>query len=327
MRAVAATLLACGALVGLGAAPAGSTVPGEVGYMIIAGEGCGLSSVDLATGVVTPIGTQTAQKCVYDLAFTPDGSALYGVRIDPHLPNGPQVATLVQFNVTTGAATDVGQLGTFAVDGPGSSQGNLTFDNSGTMFTYLVPAAAPSSPAACNADDAFCLFSSSPTTPAVATFVNKVAQTFTVYTGLATSCAGTTTSARFGTLTAALPDGWAHTTAPSPQVLTAVNLTATGPATNDIAAISGGSLVGLDYDTSGTLFAVGGDNPGLPSLFTVDQTTGAMTKVATLTNINTGTTIGFGVGALAIAHPCPAPPVPSPPPAAPPIVIAARFTG
>jgi hypothetical protein len=80
LRCAASLCLAFGALVALGATPAAAVDP--VGYVILQGEGqCSLASVDLVTGATQEIGNESAEKCVFDLAFTPDGTRLLGTRI------------------------------------------------------------------------------------------------------------------------------------------------------------------------------------------------------------------------------------------------------
>ena len=334
LRCAAAVGLALGALTVLGAVPAGAADP--IGFVILQGEGqCGLASVDLVTGETTEIGGESADKCAFDLAFSPDGMTLLGTRI---VNGNPDHAELVQFNGATGDVTKLSDLGDFPIGGPGSSQGNLTFDNSGALYTYLVPGIAevpaPGATAldpACDGS-AFCLFNVAQADPTNLTYVNSVPQLFTVYYGLATSCAGATTSAHepFVPDAAGTSRSW---TASSPaaaddEVLASVNLTSSGAATTDIGPITSTFISSLDYDTAGTLFGVGfGPDANSPSLFTLDTSTGAPTKVADL-NVG-GDPLNLGVLGFAIAHPCQAPPPPPPPPPtpAPAAVVTPRFTG
>jgi hypothetical protein len=324
LRWVASLSLAVGAFTAIAAPPAGAANP--VGYTILQGEGqCALASVDLVTGAMQPIGTEASTKCVFDLAFTPDGTRLFGTRIDT---TDPAAAHLVEFDLATGAVTDRGQLGDFPIGGPGTFQGNLTFDNSGALYTYLVPVPlSPTVDPACDGS-AFCLFQGNQAPPTNLTYVNHVPQPFTVYFGLASSCAGATTSSWVNTPVAgSAGNGWsASAAAPAfNQVLASVNLTSTGPATTDIGPITDTFVQGLDYDAAGTLFGVGtAIGAPAPSLFTIDPSTGTPTLVAALTIA--GNPSGFGLGALAIPHPCPVPPPPPPAPS-PVLVLAPRFTG
>jgi hypothetical protein len=325
-----AATLAAGALVALGAAPASAADP--VGYVVVQGEHeCWLASVDLVTGTTTQIGTPSSDKCAFDLEFTPDGSRLLGTIV--HEGEGSGIAHLIEFDLTTGEITDLGQLGDFEVGGPGPDQGNLTLPASGGLFTYLVPGGDLPAPEAVDPacdGSAFCLFQGDAATPGSLTYVNSVPQTFTVYYGLATSCGDVTSSVRDVELeTAAASWPPVRAAADAPQVLTTVNRTATGAATSDVGPVGDGVfLSSLDYDNAGTLHAVGfePDNVG-PSIFTVDPSTGTATQVTTM---NDGEApINVGVLGFAIAHPCTTPPPPPPePPAAQPIAaVAPRFTG
>jgi hypothetical protein len=333
---VVAAALAAGALFAVGAAPASAADP--VGYVILQGEGqCGLATVDLVTGETHELGGESLEKCVFDLEFTLDGTRLLGTRVVQSGDN-PGTASLVEFDLTTGDVTTLGPLGDFGLGGPGESQGNLTFTPGGNLYTYLVPfveAPAPGSAAVDPACDgsAFCLFQVDQADTTNLLYVNSVPQTFTVYYGLATSCAGVTSSVRDEQLQQSAPSNasWGVRAQDGrvPQVLTTVNLTSSGPGTTDVGSVGNVSIASLDYDTAGTLHAVGFDDENAgPSLYTIDTTTGAATQVTTL---NDGTEpINIGVAGFAIAHPCtpPTPPAPPEPPAAQPIAaVAPRFTG
>ncbi len=325
---LAAATLAAGALVVLGATTASAADP--TGYVIAQGEGeCWLASVDLVTGETHSIGSAAPEKCAFDLEFSPDGAHLFGTRVD----SVDGVARLVEFDLATGTLQVIGQLGDFTLGGPGPEQGNLTLPATGGLYTYLVP--NPAAPAATEVDpvcdgSAFCLFQGSSAAPGSLAYVNSVPQTFTVYYGLATSCADVTSSVREEE-SLDLANGWpAHSALTgAPQVLTGVNRTATGPGTSDIGPVGVGTFVSsVDYDAVGTLYGVGFQaDDSSPSLFTLDTDTGAATAVASL---NDGTDpIFIGVLGFAIAHPCaPTPPTPPSPPAAQPIAaVAPRFTG
>jgi hypothetical protein len=330
VHVLAAAALAAGALAVIGVAPASAA--GSVGYVIAQGEGeCWLASVDLVSGITTQIGTPSPEKCAFDLEFTPDGTRLLGTRVDEGEIAG--IAHLLEFDLTTGVVTDLGQLGDFEVDGPGSDQGNLALPASGGLFTYLVPGnEGPIGEAVDPACDgsAFCLFQGDAATPGSLTYVNSVPQTFTVYYGLATSCGDVTSSVREVELADAASFSSPTAAAEVPQILTTVNRTATGPGTTDVGPVGDGVfLTSVDYDTAGTLHAVGfePENVG-PSIFTVDTATGAATQITTLKD-DEGP-INVGVLGFAIAHPCTTPPPPAPPepPAAQPIAaVTPRFTG
>ena len=282
--------LGAGAFVVLGSPPAVAADP--VGYVIAQGEGeCWLASVDLVTGQTTTIGDATNEKCAFDLEFTPDGTRLLGTRVDDD-----DVARLVEFDLTTGNLSVIGQLGDFQVGGPGSEQGNLTLPATGGLYTYLVPEPdGPPVPAPAAADptcdgSAFCLFQGTDAAPGSLAYVNSVPQTFTVYHGLATSCAGVTSSVRNPVSdddverpSSSRWDGAAAAADEDTQFLTTVNLTSTGPGTTDVGPIADTEIASLDYTSGGTLYAVGFvvEEAG-PSLLTLDPATGAPTPVAAL---------------------------------------------
>jgi hypothetical protein len=331
VHVLAAAALAAGALAVIGVAPASAA--GSVGYVIAQGEGeCWLASVDLVSGLTTPIGAPSTEKCAFDLEFTPDGTRLLGTRVDEDEFSG--IAHLLEFDLTTGDITDLGQLGDFEVGGPGFEQGNLTLPATGGLFTYLVPGdEGPILEAVDPACDgsAFCLFQGDAATPGSLAYVNSVPQTFTVYYGLATSCADVTSSVRAVQLANAASFASPTAIEQVPQILTTVNRTATGPGSTDVGPVGDGVfLTSVDYDTAGTLHGVGfePENVG-PSIFTVDTATGAATHITTL---NDGEApLNLDVLGFAIAHPCstpPPPPAPPEPPAAQPIAaVTPRFTG
>jgi hypothetical protein len=329
---MAALALGAGVLFSLGAAPAGAADP--VGYVILQGEGeCGLAQVDLVSGALTELGSFTAAKCAFDLEFTPDGTRLLGT----HIAGGS--ASLVEFDLTTGDVTTLSTLGDFPIGGPGSFQGNLTFSTAGGLYTYLVPQPPAPAPGATAVDpacdgSAFCLFQVDQTDPTNLTYINHVPQEITVYYGLATSCAGVTSSAHEAFVAGDTARSWGGPSVAQPgdETLATVNLSSTGPATTDVDVIPDAFLYSFDYDTAGTLYGVGfAADASTPSLFTVNPTTAAATEVHGLTL--DGDPINVGVLGFAIAHPCaptPTPPStpPTPPVAAPAaVVVTPHFTG
>jgi hypothetical protein len=168
------------------------------------------------------------------------------------------------------------------------------------------------------------------TDPTNLTYVNHVPQVITVYWGLATSCAGATTSAwqDFGIDSAGGAWNNAAPSATSDETLASVNLTASGPATTDIGVITDTFVSSLDYNSAGTLYGVGfATESQIPALFTLNPSTGAPTHVADLND--SGQPISIGVLGFAIPHPCT--PTPTPPPAPPTpaaaAVVTPRFTG
>ncbi len=202
------------------------------------------------------------------------------------------------------------------------------------MYTYLVPfppdAASTAVDPACDGS-AFCLFQVDHTDPTNLTYINHVPQAITVYYGLATSCAGATTSAWQSFEVDAAAGSWsgASPRAAGDQTLASVNLTASGPATTDLGVITDTFVSSLDYDTAGTLYGVGfATESQFPALYTLDPANGTPTEVHQLTRDSEP--ISIGVLGFAIAHPCT--PTPTPPPPGPPtvtlaVVVTPRFTG
>ena len=184
---LAAAVLAFG---GLAAVGVGATGADPVGYTVIGNPfttgPCQLARLDLVTGALTPFGPTDQTHCTVDLAMGPGNTALYGVNLQG---TPPTPAHLIRYDPTSGAATDLGQIGAFTLGpGPGPLDGPLTFDAAGHLFVYLDPDTAVGP---CGADAAFCLFElPDPTNPAHATPLGMGNAT-TVYAGLATAPAGT----------------------------------------------------------------------------------------------------------------------------------------
>ena len=300
------------------------------------GGTCQLAHIDLGTGALTPFGPSDAGHCTFDLAVAPGGTALYGVTfsgsfgVDAPPNGGTATAQLIRYDPTSGAATTVGTIGNFTLNGPGNAQGSLTFDSSGRLFVQLVPNAATGT-TPCDWQ-AICLYRVDPTNPSSATALGAVPQTFTAYFGLAASCAGsvlsiranvapsslgagsvtTTTSGSSGAAAPAQGSGWntSHAQAPNPFTLTSVN-TSTGTTTDIGTGLGGGSLVqSLDFDSAGAVFGVGVVSSGW-QVFTIDPATGVATAGPAATPSAT-------LSALAIGPPCPPPPA---------ITVAPTFTG
>jgi len=330
--------LATGGLLALGTVAAAS----PTGFTVVhsaAGGTCQLADVDLGTGALTPFGPSDAGHCTFDLAVAPGGTALYGVTFSGSFgggapPNaGSATAQLIRYDPTSGAATTVGTIGSFTLNGPGSEQGSLTFDNTGGLFVQLVPNLATGT-TPCDWQS-FCLYRVDPTNPSSATALGAVPQTFTPYFGLAASCAGsvlslrtsndppsfsaggTTPTTTSGPTSATAPsqgNRWntAHAQSASPVTLTSVN-TSTGTTTDIGTGLGVGNLVqSLDFDASGAVFGVGG-LASTSHVFSIDPSTGVATAGAATTPAGT-------LSALAIGPPCP----PSAPPA---ITVTPTFTG
>ena len=278
---------------------------------------CRLATVDLTTGVVTPIGTTIGGEdaCARDLAFSP-GGGLYGIvqheeveppsveattgtttgDVESAAPN-PFRVHLVRFDTGTGAVTDLGQIGT----APAylSSGGGITFDTAGNLFVYMV-----GDDADCD-EDAYCLYAVDPADPGAATFLGNDPVETGIY-GLTTACGQgmytTQTAPRTGSLDDAyVLDGGdllGRVTATPPAVVTPV-----GPFGDDRTVQS------LAFGSDGTLWALGSITPNgitdLGRLSTIDPATGAQTLGALLT-ADRESALVMG---LAVAAPtCPEPP-------------------
>ena len=335
--AFAAFGLGAAGLVGLGGAASADPVGFTVIKSATAGS-CQLAHVDLTTGVLTAFGPTDAAHCTFDLAVAPGGTALYGTTVTGTVGIGPPpngataIAQLMRYDPTTGAATNLGQIGNFNLNGPaGGFQGDLTFDQTGNLFVFLVPNFALGT-TPCDSQY-FCLYRVDPTNPANATPIGHVPQPFIVYVGLAATCSGSVLAARatadpssFQGSTSTSTPGTTSSTTGTPhangswssvksqslngETLTSVN-TATG-STTDIGSGMGANetILSLDFDSSGAVWGIG-STPGQSRAFTIDPTAGLATAGAVLTPAST-------VQALAIGPPCP-------PIAA--IIVTPRFTG
>jgi hypothetical protein len=308
-------------LIGLTQAPA---VAAPTGFTVLAiGDGsCKLASIDVGTGVTTPIAASgSATACVNDLALAPDGT-LYGLE-----QSGPDVV-LVRFDVSTGAATVVGPITTFNAFLPGTFPvalgGGLAFDAAGTMYVQLV-----TSDPQCTGADFYCLYKGSPSNPGAVQFVGTSQQFEVVVGSLTATCSGTLfASLPFGLeLSASAFSPRANSSAPpsfadlqhqlSTQQASFAELAGVSPTTGKVTTIGpygpNTFMSGLEIDqATGTLWGLGvqeGD-PAF-STFTIDPVTGAATKHVL---ISQGETVAIG---LAITGTCPAPPV----------TVQPRFTG
>ena len=136
-----------------------------------------LATIDLTTGALTPLSAAPSREaCAGDLTFAPDGT-LYGIlrgELDPDF-----ISELVRFDTTTGAATVVGQISSFA-SFSGFSElpiGGLAFDAQGRLFAELLQDAESVSDPACLGADvvAMCLYQVNPANPEEAIFVGQSA--------------------------------------------------------------------------------------------------------------------------------------------------------
>jgi hypothetical protein len=259
-------------------------------------ETCALGTVDLTSGATTTIGSLAAGSCVGDLAETSDGR-VFGIQQQGSFPT--LTVHLLQFNTTTGVATDLGQIGTFNASILVSDDfgGGITFDSDGNLFVSLVGGDAGCS------DSAFCLYQVDPTNPSAATFVGTGTE-MTDEQALTASCDG-----RAMTLAEGPTDGTSNanpfgdasstTTTTSGAAGSANSSTTTSTSTPTVHAAflgadpilnarslsdgsmtaigsgvgSGITLTGLVFDSSGTLWGIGFQGVGV-SVFTVSTTTG-----------------------------------------------------
>lgn len=231
-----------------------------------------LASVDLATGVVTPLpAAPSAEACAGDLAFSPDGT-LYGiVQGIQTTPTPARFAELVRFDLTSGAATVLGRLGPFTLSAAGSGSlpsGGITFDGAGTMYVMLGatdgiegfdPECAPE-----GIDIAWCLYRvDDPNHPGATTFVGRSTDEASTFAStLAASC-----DAMFTTTFDLDPE------VSDSSFLHRVDA-ANGRLTEVGAFPSGRYVEGADFDLVGTLWGVvAQDAPPFPmDVSTLDPT-------------------------------------------------------
>jgi hypothetical protein len=325
---VLSAVAAAAVVVGTGPAPSGAGISSPVvgsgtAYTVefavpngISGDRCRLSTVDLATGAVTPIGPIVVDQlgCAFDLALSP-GGALYGIsdvddEVDPPSVDGTSSTTdgpvaqetplvqvhLVRFDTTTGAVTDVGAIGTAASYANGA--GGVTFDARGNLYVYMV------------GDDpqcdgiAYCLYQVDPANPASATFLGSDPEETNLF-GLTASC-----STGMYTIADAERGGSVDPADDVYSIRGGDQLDAVEP-TPPAKATAVGGLIGtgrriqsIDFAADGTLWALGStESKGLPSarLSVLDRTTGEQRLGQTLSSDIE--TVVFG---LAISTPsCP----------------------
>ena len=129
LAVLAVTTLTAGVgVVAMGGAPTGAAA--TTGYTVVwADGGCQLSTIDLATAAVVPIGATSQTSCVHDLAVSPEG-VVYGL-LSP-LYNATEV-DLVRFDTTTGAATNLGPI-TGSFDTTIGNNGGIAFAPDGTLL-------------------------------------------------------------------------------------------------------------------------------------------------------------------------------------------------
>ena len=280
-------LLGCAALVAA-APPAGAAPTAFVLYAPLNGAGeCGLASIDLDNGDLSPIGpTVDGPICtVNDVTLAPDGT-LYGVAFPD-----PQGANLVTIDTTTGAVTVVGAITT----GPTFGGAGLAFNREGTLFLMAGlgdgvcnPATLPAGTSA----DA-CLYQLDPDAPGTPTFVGSLGiADDTLANSLAVACDGQmiTSIVDFSAVVLAAqgpfeldPPPWRDGTR-TLATFPSGSLASIDPATGALTTIGSFNVdnppFGYTFDDNGDLFATGTRPFGLLAVgttYSINRDTGAAT--------------------------------------------------
>jgi hypothetical protein len=203
---------------------------------------CALSSVDLTTGVVTLLpATPSQEACAGDLAFAPDGT-LYGLLGGDG--QGGTITELVRFDTTSGAATVIGQIGTFLSFGGFNEAplGGITFDRLGRLFVEVGASPQGAYDPQCQAaGSGFCLYRiPDPAQPAATTFVgHTVSEEFV--SGLASSCDGTFLERTSDSIVGDV-------------LISSLNLETGAP--TDLGVVRPSYIMGLDFDPAGTFWGI-----------------------------------------------------------------------
>jgi len=287
---LAAVMLTAGLVAAVGATPAGAS-PNGFTLLIVSGGPptiCQLAGIDLATGAVTPLAHTGADACSSDIAETSDGR-VFGIQQQPQGAGPSHTVHLLQYNTSTGAPTDLGQIGTFGAVAPLFPIGGVTFDKAGNLFVEMI-GEDPS----CNGGSV-CLYRVDATNPANATFVGP-GPGETDIQFFSAACDG-----RAMTLLPPLEVGSAPSWPPLSDQQSGQNqgsvhalsnfesnsvLASRDLSTGAVSAIGAGvgannEVEGLAFDSSGTLWGIGITPPTI-SVFTVNTTTGVATAGPTL---------------------------------------------
>lgn len=320
---VAAAALVAGVLV-VGSAPSGAA--GPLAYTTVSTDGCQLATVDLTTGVVTPLSAgPTGNACVDDLAVAPNGT-VYGLR---DIPDSGMSANLVTFDPTTGAVTSATPFsGSFTQSF--TAHGGITVDKNGVVYASFVTNQTGCSDLIETA--VVCLYRVDPATAAatlignagatknqVRTFFLTVSCAGSMLTGESTPIQGGSESVTNETTTPASDESATTTGEPSEPITTLPDFSAfsddvgalatglnlasvsatTGAVTTGPSFAVGFNVLGIAFaNPAGTLYALGTPAAGAPGVYTIDPTTAAATLVAPLSGIT-------AVDNLAIAGTCP----------------------
>ena len=311
--AAAAPAVVLSAAVPAGASPVGYTLLVTVVEVTMDGgiPTCQLNQIDLATGALTPLPTSDPDACVDDLTMAPDGR-VFGIQLqcggelcldtgaasfagEQAVQQIDEEVHLIQFDLTTGAPTDLGAItggpATTFIESP-ISFGGLTFDKDGNLFVEMVGESFPCF------GNAFCLYRVNPANPADATFVG-FGTPFTEFQVLAAQC-GTAPEA----VTLRPFEAGVDSTDVEPEALPVSNQTLlernlSNGATSPIGPTGAdAAITGMAFDSNGALWAVGIDG-GTMSVFTISTTTGAATASS---EIDAGESLVVG---LALPLDCP----------------------
>ncbi len=254
---LAATTLTAGVgVVAMGGAPTGAAETSGYTIVAIGEEGCQLSTIDLTTGAVAPIGATAQDSCVSDLAVAPDAT-VYGL-------DGPTAVALtvdlIRFDTTTGAPTNLGPL-TGSFTDSFVANGGITFAADGTMYVHMV-----TDEAGCDGAEV-CLYRVDPATRN-ATLVGPSTQVKASFFYLTAACSGTTLSTQYqvgeSSVEQSAPFGDGVQAADFDQRLTSWNTT-TGASTPGADLFAGLNVTGLEFDrVTGTLYLLARERAAPP---------------------------------------------------------------
>jgi hypothetical protein len=332
--------VAAAGLAGIAVAPAGAD--STVGYTIevqvpqgLSGPSfpCRLAQVNLSTGVVTGIGSfldTDSLACANDLAFSPSGQ-LYGISqalADEEAPiesgDFQPAATddqvhLVRFDLSTGAVTDLGAIGTEAsnIGNTDRPAGGIAFDAAGNLWVMIVK-----DDVMCD-NAAYCFYVVDPANPSTATFKGAAPDETNMF-GLTANCAGEmfTTEQNF------VGDSQSQSdvlVALGGQFLRSVD-TSTGTTARVASNFGGNNLMqSLDFSADGVLWGLGSQfapaHKGFLEngfLYTINKGTAVATQGAQLSASQFRFAQALAVAPLSCA-------TPEPPP--PPVNLQPTFTG
>ena len=295
-----AVLVAVALSAGVLAVTTSSAPAAPIAYTTLQTDGCQLATIDLATGVVTPLADPpSGLACVDDLAVAPNGT-VYGIR---DIPDSGMSANLVTFDATGNPSATV-LTGNFTQSF--TAHGGIAVDANGVVYAQFVTNETGCSDLQSTAEA--CLYTVNPATGA-ATLIGSSTKNQVRMFWLTTNCAGqmrTGEALPNSTVSGAAPD-------PSDDVASQEEPSTTAPA-DDIASFAadvGAQEFGLDVATvssttgavttgpffdgdlnvfglewappDGPLYALGDFDGGGDAVFTINPATGAHTHVVDIT--------------------------------------------